>query len=218
MVQEMENTQIIAFISQKGGVGKSTLARAVACEASKSDLSVKLADLDLQQGTSNAWHMVRLKKDYDSIGSVEIFKTASSAIQSIKKGDFDLLVIDGAPRASTGTLETARYADLIVLPCCASLDDLIPAIKLAGDLIKKGTPRQKIVFALVRVTTEAEIADSRDFIKQSGFTTLEGCLYEKPAYRQAQNDGLAVTETRYKSLNERANILLESILNHLMNE
>jgi chromosome partitioning protein len=35
----------IAFLSQKGGVGKSTLARAVACEASKSGLSVRLADL-----------------------------------------------------------------------------------------------------------------------------------------------------------------------------
>lgn len=43
---------IIAFISQKGGVGKSTLARALAHEASKQKLTVLLADCDPQQATS----------------------------------------------------------------------------------------------------------------------------------------------------------------------
>jgi len=45
-------TTIIAFISQKGGVGKSTLARALAREASHQKLSVLLADCDPQQATS----------------------------------------------------------------------------------------------------------------------------------------------------------------------
>jgi len=43
---------IIAFISQKGGVGKSTLTQALAVEAKKQKLSVLLADCDSQQGTS----------------------------------------------------------------------------------------------------------------------------------------------------------------------
>ena len=37
---------ILAFISQKGGVGKSTLAQALAVEAKKKKLSVLLADCD----------------------------------------------------------------------------------------------------------------------------------------------------------------------------
>ena len=44
---------IIAFISQKGGVGKSTLARALAVETSKGKLKVLLADCDPQQRTSD---------------------------------------------------------------------------------------------------------------------------------------------------------------------
>ena len=44
---------IIAFVSQKGGVGKSTLARAVAVEAQKQRLKILLADCDPQQATSN---------------------------------------------------------------------------------------------------------------------------------------------------------------------
>jgi chromosome partitioning protein len=45
---------IIAFISQKGGVGKSTLSQALAIEASKAKkkISVLLADCDPQQGSS----------------------------------------------------------------------------------------------------------------------------------------------------------------------
>ena len=38
---------IIAFISQKGGVGKSTLAQALATEAKKQKLSVLLADCEI---------------------------------------------------------------------------------------------------------------------------------------------------------------------------
>lgn len=208
--------KMIAFISQKGGVGKSTLARAVAREACKSGLSVKLADLDTQQGTSAEWHRQRLDNGHDPIGSVKVFSKVAAAIQTADS--YDLLIIDGAPRASSGTLEAAKQADLAVLPCCASRDDLVPGLKLAYELEQKGVPRNRIVLALVRVATKAEIADAREYIEQSGFTVLDGCLYEKPAYRQAQNEGLAVTETRYKSLNDKADRLLESLLNHLLEE
>ena len=42
---------IVAFISQKGGVGKSTLSQALAVEASKQKLKTLLADYDPQQKT-----------------------------------------------------------------------------------------------------------------------------------------------------------------------
>lgn len=45
-------SKIIACLSQKGGGGKSTLARCLATELTRQKLKVLLIDLDIQQKTS----------------------------------------------------------------------------------------------------------------------------------------------------------------------
>lgn len=209
-------SKIISFVSQKGGVSKSTLARGIAREGAESGLTVKVADLDVQQGTFAEWHRLRLSNGYPSVGSVEVFGSVKDALKQAK--DYDLFIFDGGARASGGTLEVAKVSDLIVLPSSASRDDLVPAIKLAFDLQKKGVESKKIAFALSKVTTEAEIEEARDYIQGAGFHVLKGCLYEKPAYRQAQNQGLTITETKYKSLNTKADELLISITHLLLKD
>jgi len=207
---------VVAFLSQKGGVGKSTLARALACEASKGGLSVKVADLDTQQGTVTNWHRQREANGFDRIGSVETFGKAKEALKSAD--NFDMLILDGAPRASSATNDIAKVADLIILPSGASRDDLMPTVLLAHELSKKGVPSNLFAIALVRVATESEIRDAQEYIRMSGYQLLKGYLPEKPSYRQAQNDGLAVTETRYASINEKAKELIQSIIDVLTND
>lgn len=207
---------IVSFVAQKGGVGKSTLARALSREAANNGWSVKLADLDTQQGTVAEWHRLRLANGYKSVGSVEVIAKASEALK-IADG-YDLLVLDGAARASAATGDVAKHSDLVVLPTCASRDDLIPAVRLAHELRKAKVSSSKIVFALVRVTTVAEIEEARKFIGDAGYKVLEGALIEKPAYRQAQNEGLAVTETRFSSLKQKADVLLQAMVDLLLTE
>lgn len=48
-------TYIIGMVSQKGGVGKSTLARMMAREFVAGGLTTKIADLDTQQQTCTHW-------------------------------------------------------------------------------------------------------------------------------------------------------------------
>ena len=50
---------VIAFVSQKGGVGKTTLARALAAVCSHAGLDVMLADLDPRQQTLVHWQQAR---------------------------------------------------------------------------------------------------------------------------------------------------------------
>lgn len=201
---------IIGFVSQKGGVGKSTLSRALAREAAESGLSVKIADLDTQQGTSVNWHRRRLDANLTPVFSVEPFRTAKQAIS--QAGSYDLFILDGPARTSAGTLDIANAADLIVQPTGASLDDLEPAILVFHELIKQKVPREKLAFALCRVGTASEEAECRAYIEQARYQTLDGCLFEKPAYRQAQNQGQAITETRFSSLNKKAETLIQSLI------
>ncbi len=204
---------IIGVISQKGGVGKSTLARALAREGAAGGLRVKLADLDTQQGTSTTWHRRRLDADIEPAFSVEAFKTAAQALRIAP--DFDLLVLDGPARASAATLEIGRQASLVIQPTGASLDDLHPAVLTFHELVRDGVPRGQLTFALCKIGTDAEEGEARAYVEQAGFTALAGFIPERPAYRQAQNLGLTITETRFPQLNRRADELLQNVVDRI---
>lgn len=208
-------TTVIAFVSQKGGVGKSTLARALAREAVSSGLQVKIADLDTQQGTSVDWHRTRLDSNINPAVSVEAFRTAKQALSIADH--YELLIIDGPARTSSSTLEIAKVANLVVQPTGASVDDLRPAVREFHALSKAGIPIERLTFALNRIGTDAEEAEARTYIEEAGYTILRGYLPERPAYRKAQNVGLSVTETRYSSLNQRADDLIQVLIDQAVN-
>lgn len=207
-------TFVVAFVSQKGGVGKSTLARALAREAAAGDLRVKVADLDTQQGTSVDWHRLRLEADIEPVVSVEAFSTAAQALAIADS--YDILIIDGPARTSQATLNIAKTASLVVQPTGASLDDLRPAVREFHALKNAGIPLCKLIFALNRIGTDAEEAEARSYLEEAGYNTLTGCLVERPAYRKAQNGGYSVTETRYAALNLRADTLIQSIIDRVI--
>lgn len=75
-----DSATVVAFVSQKGGVGKSTLARGLAREAAIAGMRVKLCDLDTQQGTATEWRRRRLDAGAEPVVSVEGFKTAQQAL------------------------------------------------------------------------------------------------------------------------------------------
>lgn len=202
---------IVAFVSQKGGVGKSTLARALAREGAAAGLRVKLADLDTQQSTSVFWQITRNDAGIQPAISAESFKTAAQALAIA--GQYDILVIDAPARTSAATLAIAMAANLVVQPSGASLDDLRPAVREFHALVKAGVPIEKLAFALSRIGTDAEEAQARAYIAKAGYAVLDGCMVERPSYRTAQNEGYAVTETRYKALNSRADALIQALVN-----
>ena len=204
----------LGMVSQKGGVGKSTLARLVAREYAKAGWSVKIADLDVSQGTSFNWQARRLQNMLEPVIPVERFGTVEQAIKG--SGQHDLVILDGPPHSTVGTLKIADVAEMVVLPTGLSLDDLEPSVLLAHEIVKKGIPKQKIVFALCRVgESEPEITEARSYINQAGYATLKGEIPEKTAYRRASDEGRTLTETRFPTLNQRSDLLAQSIVDQL---
>ncbi len=206
-------TTIIAFVSQKGGVGKSTLSRALAREAANAGLKTKIADLDTQLGTSIDWNRTRLHAGIKPPVAAEAFATAAQALKIAHQ--YDLLIIDGPARTSSGTLAIAKVADLVIQPSGPSVDDLKPAVREFHALVKAGISRDRLVFALNRIGTPAEEAEARAYVTQAGYAVLDGCLLERPAYRKAQNTGHAITETSYRNLNAKADSLIQALIDRI---
>ena len=87
-------TYKIAMVAQKGGVGKSTLARIIAVEATKGGLQTKIADLDTQQTTSVNWAARRAANGWEPPIRAEAFRLVDTALQDAE--NFDLYIFDGA--------------------------------------------------------------------------------------------------------------------------
>jgi chromosome partitioning protein len=206
---------VIAFVSQKGGVGKSTLARALAREAMAGGLNTKIADLDTQQGTSVDWVRKRLDAGIEPAVAAEPFATAAQALRQASQ--YDLFIIDGPARASRATLEIAQVADLVVQPTGPSDDDLRPGVREFHALCNAGIEKGKLVFALNHMATAAEEADARAYLIEAGYAVLDGALPERPAYRRAMNTGHSVTETSFATLNATADTFIQALIDRVTN-
>lgn len=207
-------TLLLGMISQKGGVGKSTLARLIAREYAAAGWRVKIADLDLSQGTSTDWKQRRDQNALDPEVAVEPFRTVTQALKVAEL--YDLLVFDGPPHSMAGTLEIARASHLVMLPTGLSLDDLRPSIMLAHELVDQGISHDKIRFALCRVgDRENEIHEARIYIQKAGYAVLQGSLPEKTGYRRASDEGRSVSEVTYPTLKEKAEELAQAVIDLL---
>lgn len=205
---------IFGFVSQKGGVGKSTLARATAVALAKSDYRVKLCDLDVQQGSTVDWYRRRLQNGSPPLASVQSYRSVEDALAGglDMPPAFDAVVIDAAGRSSEATLRLAHHAHILVQPTSGTLDDLDPAIRLFHDLRNKGIPPKKLVLVLSRTTTEAEQDMAREYVSQTGYRMLRTAIPDRSGYKLAQNVGNTILETSFPSLNERAEALVEELL------
>ncbi len=198
---------IIAFISQKGGVGKSTLSQSLAVEAKKQKIKVLLADCDSQQGTSYEWSKIKSKIPCQVFNSVKDIWPLSK--------QYDLIIIDAPARTSQGTLEIAKHANLIIQPTGASRADLIPAVKEFNALVKAKIDKKKLLFVLNHIGSQAEAEIVQEYLQETGYSYLPIALPEKVSFRSIQNEGKAITEISYKTLRKQAQKLVESILDYV---
>jgi chromosome partitioning protein len=182
---------IVSFVGQKGGTGKSTLARAFAVEAAKHEKSVLIADLDEAQRTSLDWGERRAANGLQppiqvaQVPRLQLFTRAA---------DVDLLVADAPGWADASTLWVAQGSQLTVLPTGGSVDDLNPTIRLMHELMDKGIADWRVALALCRIHSDAQAEFARGYLKQANYKALKGELREKKSFADLQNIGQAVTE------------------------
>src|SRR3954467_8833424 len=140
---------VVSAVSQKGGVGKSALARLIAREYAASGWAVRVADFDVKQMTTTEWAARRLAAGLEPIVEVQAYASVDKAVKGASSSD--MLVIDGRGFADRLTQDIARSSHKILLPTGLALDDLRPSVRLAQVWGEAGvtarrfayTPRQK---------------------------------------------------------------------------
>lgn len=196
---------VIGAVSQKGGVGKSTLNRLLAKEFIAGGYTAKIIDLDTNQNTCHEWAMERNKRSLEPFIPVQQYTRLDRALKD-EGGQYDVLLLDGAPNSDRLSLKIAEASDLVIIPTGIGDDDIKPSKRLMNELVRSGVPKEKIVFALCKVvgTAKATVASAYYSLKDEGYDVLEGAMRFQAGYIAAFNEGRAATETVFKTLNDEA--------------
>lgn len=201
----------ISCLSQKGGVGKSTLIRALAVEFAKNDWAVKIADMDIKQRTATDWNCIRMQNNIEPVIAVEPFSKVRDALK--QHAAYDVMLFDASGQSDAQTLEIAVMCDLNILPCGIARDDLLPQVRLAHELTRAGIDNKRIVFSISRAgDSKVEQDAAVQYINEAGYKML-GIVREKVSISKCQDIGLAANETRYKSVNKEVDDLIQNIGN-----
>lgn len=201
----------IACLSQKGGVGKSSLVRLLATEFVKADWAVRVVDMDIRQTTTSNWTIMR-----EGAGlAIAPVTVANTPREALAVDGCDVVVIDGKPFSDLDALKIAASVDLVLLPTATSLDDLDPQIILANDMVANGVPKENILFVIYSFITSggggSEVDLAKKYIGKAGYQVADNAIGARLSYVNALNIGLSLSEVTHKGCRRAAERLSEEI-------
>jgi len=179
----------IAFLSQKGGSGKTTLAVHTAVAAQESGERVVVVDTDMQKSAST-WSGARQDK---TPTVVTVAATSLNDVMKAARHDaMTLCIIDTAPHAAPDAARVVGAADLVVIPCRPTAFDLA-AVGAAVEIAKAASARA--VFVLSACPFRApEIVETRVVLERFGISVAPVEITDRRAFSRAVETGRAVTE------------------------
>lgn len=179
----------IIIANQKGGSGKSTLVTHLAVAAERAgDGPVVLTDTD-PQGTTADWFNAR---EAETPGYVPAtMATLSEKVAALKDAGATWLFVDTAPAINEQNADLLRLADLIIVPLCASPNDLRALSKMLPVLQAAGKP---FVFVLTRVNPQARLTVQTVMALSEHGQVLQPPLRERVGYPSSMIDGRTAQE------------------------
>jgi chromosome partitioning protein len=186
----MEVMRTIAFVSQKGGSGKSTIASSLAVAAHEMKQNVCAVDMD-PQGSLATWSKTRAAGDIEVIASGAARLPALLA--SLARKGVTLAILDTPGAEGAASSAAMQAADLNIVPSRPSLFDLRASARARAALEEVGA---KFVFLLNQCPPAQQTARVRD-----GVETLEEMgrlisplILTRVDYQEAARHGRGVTE------------------------
>jgi chromosome partitioning protein len=183
---------VIAFVSQKGGVGKSTLALNVAIAAEADGEVVAILDAD-RQGTVADWYDVRTCERPIVIRYSKPASDLQAAIAALATQGFTIVIIDTKGEDDLGTRAAMLASDLCLSPVRPSGPDLNACGTTLDALAAMGRD-----FAIVLNQTSPNKATKATGLILSGLsrraTVVPQVVATRMAFQHAYAHGQAASE------------------------
>ncbi len=181
--------RVMAFTSQKGGSGKTTLAGHVAVQAELAgDGPVALIDTDPQASLSDWWNA---RASDTPLFAQTMISRLTADIQRLEAAGMTLVVIDTPPAITATIQRVVAVADMVVIPTRPSPHDLraagptVDLIEQAGKapiFVVNGASRR------ARITADAAVA-----LSQHG-TVAPVTIHQRTDFASSMIDGRTVME------------------------
>jgi chromosome partitioning protein len=146
----------VAFCTQKGGTGKTTIATALAVAAHQAGKKSALLDLDPQTNAVNWFD--RREGDGPDVASIQPGAIPRS-LDAYRGLGMDWVFIDTPGKMDSASTEAAKHADMVLIPTQAqifAIDTLEPLKRL---LDMAGNPPAFVVLNLVHPNAGGRAAD-----------------------------------------------------------
>lgn len=183
------NMKTLAFLSQKGGSGKPTLAVHTAVAALEDGQRVVVVDTDTQR-SATSWSEAR---QAEAPAVAPVAAAELDAVMKVARHDaMTPCIIDTAPHAAPDAARVVRAADLVVIPCRPTAFDLAAAGS-AVEIVKAAKARAVFVLSAGPLRSP-EIAETRGVLTSYGLPVAPVEITDQRAFARAVASGRAVTE------------------------
>ena len=186
------STKIVAVTINKGGAGKTMLARSLATAAAAAGLTVLIIDMDTQQNSTN-WR--RRRPDDRPLPLVQ-FTTENDLEEALTRARMaacDLIIIDTPPGRSTEAPAAVEAADLVLIPCPPEVEAFEGLPRTARLARTTGKPAV-VVANFVQPSSRSEEEAIRAVAAAQGLSTVPVALHRFNVHRDGSLRGLTAQE------------------------
>jgi chromosome partitioning protein len=204
----------ILFTSQKGGVGKSTLARSAAVSLAYLGRKVLLADFDVEQRTCMRWHAQRQARALKPAIDVAAFSKKKKLARA--ELDYDDVIIDTRGQSAKLSRDLAVSSDVVFLPSSFSLDDVLPTLGVVESLRNAGVLSSRIAVAFCRTgCSRKQEQQARSILETNRVATLDIVLPQKDGFIPLYATGRTGRETAQSNLRSVAMAMDQALLHFI---